>query len=358
MWQYVVVIALPIICQHLRVVNYSRVMITRDNKSSFPMKLFWILVLLLLMLRKTTVGTDLKNYERIFEFIERNNWKDALGRSSEVAWSFMNKLIAVAGGDFRWVIVVAAVLSVWWMSKAYVKYSDDAVLSIALFVSLPCFIFLFSGLRQAIAISIGFIAFEYTRKKKLVPFLITVIVAMLFHVSAFMLLFMYPLYYARINKRWLVFIVPILFFIYIFNVQIFTVLGLLLSQFTDYDASITRTGSVTVLILFIIFAVFAFLIPEESKLDADTIGMRNFLLFAVVLQMFAPLHTIAMRMNYYYIAFIPLVMPRIIQYRRERWKDVALLARHVMVIFFVVYFFLTAPADNLLRTFPYEFFWQ
>jgi hypothetical protein len=65
------------------------------------------------------------------------------------------------------------------------------------------------------------------------------------------------------------------------------------------------------LILFLIFTVFAYLVPDESKLDPDTIGMRNFLLLAVAIQMFAPLHSLAMRMNYYYIVFIPLLTVQI-----------------------------------------------
>ena len=65
-----------------------------------------------------------------------------------------------------------------------------------------------------------------------------------------------------------------------------------------------------------------------------------------------------MRMNYYYIAFIPLLLPKVIRYRREGWRQPALIARYVMVAFFVVYFFLSAPKANVLDTFPYRFMWQ
>lgn len=112
------------------------------------------------------------------------------------------------------------------------------------------------------------------------------------------------------------------------------------------------------LLLFIVFAVFAYLIPDESKLDRDTIGLRNFLLLAVVLQMFASLHSLAMRMNYYYIAFIPLLLPKIIEYRSKTWNQIAVVARYAMIAFFVAFFFITAPNDNSLQTFPYRFFWE
>ena len=112
------------------------------------------------------------------------------------------------------------------------------------------------------------------------------------------------------------------------------------------------------LLLFTAFAIFAFLVPDESQLDAETIGLRNFLLLSLVIQMFAPLHVLAMRMNYYYIIFIPLLLPKIIQYRSKRWNQVAFLGRHVMVLFFLVYFFANAYRDGGLNVFPYHFFWE
>ena len=157
----------------------------------------------------------------------------------------------------------------------------------------------------------------------------------------------------------MVFVIPLLGGIYFFHRQLFSFLGLILNQFTDYDTSVTKTGAVTSLILFVLFAIFSFLVPDETKMDDDTRGMRNFLLFSVAIQMFAPLHNLAMRMNYYYIIFIPLLIPKIIEARSERWGQVAITARHIMVIFFTVYFFYNAyTGTSNLRVFPYHFFWE
>ena len=112
------------------------------------------------------------------------------------------------------------------------------------------------------------------------------------------------------------------------------------------------------LLLFTAFAIFAFLVPDESQLDAETIGLRNFLLLSLVIQMFAPLHVLAMRMNYFYIIFIPLLLPKIIACRSKRWNQVAVLGRHVMVAFFLIYFFAGAFRGSALHVWPYHFFWE
>ena len=195
--------------------------------------------------------------------------------------------------------------------------------------------------------------------KKLLPFLIIVALAITFHLSAFMLFFMYPLYHIKITKNHLMVLVPILITIFVFNKQIFSVLSFIIERYTNYDATITKTNSYTMIILFVLFVIFAFLVPEEQNIDKETRGLRNFLIFALALQMFAPLHTVAMRMNYYYIIFIPLLMPKIISLRSERWKQVAVVGRHTMIVFFMLYFFFNAKyGGGNLHVFPYHFFWE
>lgn len=358
MWPYVVLIILPILIHHISIRNHKIYFVYSGKNNHFAIKLFWVILLILLIFRNKKVGIDLVVYERIFDNILISDWASALGRSPEIGNNFLNKAVSIVTEDFRWVMIISAIFSVSFIAKAYSDYTTDDALTIALFVNMSNFILLFSGLKQCIAISLGFCAFELTRQKKVIPFIMTVILAMLFHTSAFMIIFMYPIYHVRIKRSWLIWLIPLLASVYAFNQQIFTFLGIILNVFTDYDTAMSFTGSTTMLILFILFAIFSFVIPNEATIDSDTIGMRNFLLFSVALQMFAPLHFLAMRMNYYYIAFIPILIPRIIKYRNNRWNQVAIIARYIMLVFFIFYFFATAPQDNVLQTFPYYFYWQ
>ena len=173
-----------------------------------------------------------------------------------------------------------------------------------------------------------------------------------------MILFMYPLYHAKITKKWLYAVIPIIVAVFIFNETIFRFLTAILAQYTEYDGTISSTGAYTMLILFAVFTVFSFIIPEESRMDSETIGLRNFLLLALVLQMFAPLHVVSMRMNYYYIIFIPLLIPKIIEFKSEKWGEAAVVGRHIMLIFFLGYFFFNAYTGENLHVFPYHFFWE
>jgi hypothetical protein len=202
----------------------------------------------------------------------------------------------------------------------------------------------------------GFVAYELVKRRKLVWFILTVFLAMSFHYSSFMLFFMYPLYHAKITKKWLIAVVPAMLLIFVFNKPIFSFLQILIQDV--YESDISETGAYSMLILFILFGVFAFLIPDETIMDEETIGLRNLLLMAIALQMFVPLHSLAMRMNYYYIVFIPLLIPKIIKCRSVRWNQVAVVARYVLILYLLVYFFDHMPSGNILDTFPYKFFWE
>ncbi len=349
----------PIVIQHVSIKGHY---IDNQKKNIRAITFFFVFLTLLVMLRHESVGNDTRNYIYYFDFFSHLGWDEVGTFHIEIGYSYFNKIVSLFTEEPQIFLAAAAFAVSAMMYPTYKRLCVDPSLTIVTYVTLSTFVMMFSGIRQMIAIAIGFLAYEFTRKKKLIPFIICVVAAISFHTSAFMLAFMYPLYYAKITKKWLWAVIPSMAVIFAFNKPIFTFLGLFVEAYTEYDASITQTGAYTMLFLFILFTVFSYIIPDESKLNEETIGLRNFLLISVVIQMFAPLHTLAMRMNYYYIIFIPLLLPKIIEARSDRWKQVAMTSRHVMVAFFLVYFFFnaysTAGENSCLHVFPYYFLWE
>lgn len=353
MLPFVFLLLVPILIQHIEIKT-----IDYQKKNKFAITLFFVLLTILVMFRHESVGTDTENYINIYSYISRLDWSNINVGASEFGFSVLCKMISIFSLEPRLFLVVVAVVVFSVILPTYCRLCLDSSLTIVLFCTMSTFVMMFSGIRQMIAIGIGFIAYEFTREKKFFCFLISVIVAISFHSSALMLLFMYHLYHARITKKWLYIVIPVMSIVFIYNKPIFSTLTLILEKYSRFEGSVTSTGAYTMLILFVLFAVFAFLIPDEEQIDDETIGMRNFLLLSIIVQMFAPLHSLAMRMNYYYIIFIPLLMPKIIHFRNERWEQVAIAGRHIMVVFFLGYFFINAYSGGALKVFPYHFFWE
>ena len=332
--------------------------ISYKEKDKRVLDIFFFLLLIFVAFRHHTVGNDTSNYIYYFETIGKSSLTSISSFATEVCFLLYNKAIYFFTNNEQIYIFITTYITLIFIKKTYLRLCEDSILTIVLFCIMSTFPMLFSGMRQMLAVSIGFIAYKFVKEKKLFHFLIITFIAIGFHNSAFMLLFMYPLFYAKITKKWLLLVVPSIIGIFIFNEKIFSVLIELLSSFSRYDASISPTGAYTMIVLLFLFSVFSYIIPKEDELDEESKGLRNFLLFSLVIQLFAPLNTLAMRMNYYYIIFIPLLIPKIIKYRDKRWNKVAILARYVMVIFFLFYFIISSKSGGGLNVFPYHFFWE
>lgn len=352
---FIVLLTVPILVQHIAIKGLRTDYQKRNNAA---LAFFFFLLMLLVMLRHESIGNDTRNYIHLFVKCCKTDWKYLSNLGLEIGYAYLNKIVSLLSDDPRVFLSLVAVAVSVMIYPVYKRLNVDASLTIVIYSILSTFPMMFTGIRQMLAIGIGFVAYEFVRRKNWIPFLLTVLLAITIHASAFILIFMYPLYHARITKKWLYVVVPTMVAIFILNRPIFSFLTAILARFSRFEGIASSTGAYTMLILFAIFSVFVFLIPDESQLDAETIGLRNFLLLSLVIQMFAPLHPLAMRMNYYYIIFIPLLMPRIIECRSNRWNQVAVLGRHVMVVFFLLYFFYNASTGGSLNVFPYHFFWE
>ena len=356
MTPFFVLLFVPIMIQHIQIGNKN---INYEKRNRIALIFFFAFLTVLVMLRHESIGNDTKNYIQYFHQVSKMNWHQVRISSEEFGFSYLNKVISLFSQNQHFYLAVVSIITFSMIYPTYKRVCSDASLTIVLFCTMSTFVMLFSGIRQMLAIGIGFIAYEFTRNKKTIPFIICVILAMLFHISAFILAFIYPIYHTTIKRKNLFVIIPILVGTFIFNKQIFSFLTSVLARFTRFDGQMTSTGAFTMLLLFIIFVAFSFLVVDESILDKETIGLRNLLLFALVLQMFAPLHMLAMRLNYYYLIFIPLLMPKIVACRRQQWNQVAIAGRYVMFVFFLLYFFYSAyTKENNLHVFPYHFFWE
>ena len=340
--------------------------ITRHGSDrSICVLIFFGLLILLLALRNDSVGRDVSVYKEKFIYAGHLKYSDIITVENDVLYYLLNWIIRQSTDNFQWLLIITSLISVLPIAYVYSEDSRYGYLKVILFANLTPFIMIFSGVRQSIAMGISMIAYLFVKEKKFIPYILTVLVAIGFHHSAFISFFMYPIYYVTFKKKHLLFIIPFIMGVLAFNKPIFVFFTEFLSQFSDEysDVTATETGALGSLVLFIIFAVFCYLIPDESKMAREVIGLRNLLLFAVLLQCFAPLHSLAMRFNYYYILFIPLTVAKVLTVQRGAYKQIAIWGYYIITMFFTFLFFQTQYTSyvtgiSTLDTVPYLFFWE
>lgn len=330
---------------------------------NLALPVFFLLLFALVACRAMSVGNDTLNYAYMFHTARKASLDAILHLDEEVLYHLLNWIVGRFTTDAQWLFATVAALTLIPMALLYCGDRKHSILKIVLFVNMSTFVMLFSGIRQSLAIAVGILAYFCARNKKPLWFVVSVLIAMGVHHSAFVLFLMYPLYRVRIKRIHLLLVVPAMGGVYLFNNAIFTFLTEVFDTYSDkYITETSETGAYAMLVLFILFAVLAFILPDEEKLDGQTAGLRNLMLLAVTLQCFAPVHHLAMRMNYYYIIFIPLLIPRIIDAASDRWRIMARYVTAVFCLFFVGYFVMDLVASletgGVLHTVPYVPFWR
>ena len=358
MFPYYLMVALPFLMHAVQFESQAREMI--NKKKNYPILIFFGIYFLLMALRHISVGADTIAYETVFSNISNTAWADLPNyKSSEVGYTILNKLVSSLGGNYQVFLAVASALVAFPLAKLYYDFSENSMVSIALFLVLPVFIMNFSGLRQSLAMSMGVLAFYATKNKKLIWFILCVVVAIAFHQSAFVLILLYPLYHIRLRPVHMFALLPGYVFAFFFREQIFLdLLPIMGEKYAERYSEVTDTGATTMLILFSIFLLYSFAVPNEEEVDDVTNGLRNMLVLAVFIQMFSTISVITMRMNYYFLVFLPVLIPRI----TNRWTSVERFIRNAvnigMIVFFVLYYFIKAYSVDSMNIYPYIPFWS
>ena len=316
-----------------------------------------ILLVLLLALRHQSMGVDLDykseiGYLASFDKINKFTWAEVFTlqwRNYERGYILYNKLIGFIWNERQFFLAVSALVAILPIAIVIYKKSVNTFFSYIVYMGLPVFLMSFSGIRQSIAIGICFLSVLFIQDKKWIKFIVAVLVASLFHYSAFIFLVAYPLYYLKFNKNGRVFSLLLIPIIYLLRYPLFTILSKL---FKD-EAIANDTGAVTLLLVFCLIYAFCFLFSGKDK---ETNGYLNLFYLACVCQVFGNVYQLAMRVGYYFMIFAILLIPKVIQEMNddEETKSVVEL---VVFLAFIAYGLYALRNSSWAQTYPYNWFW-
>lgn len=362
MFPYYLLIIFPFFIEAVDVILHP----AQDNavvshKKNISIVVFFVIWLLMLSLRSIECGSDLINYEFFFYKIQNMDFNDVVNFFAVEPFYFIfNWIIAQIYPDFRLVIVLTAFFCVGSVGWFYWKESESAPLTILLFATNACFAMFYSGMRQSLAMLFVVPAYYLTKQKKIIPFVMIVVLASYFHSSALVMLFLYPIFHIPLKSKHFFFVLSLVTVYFFFSSQIFTnILPFLGEKYIDRYGEISETNAFSVFALFLVLFIFSFSVVDERKMSFDIMGLRNVLVLSTLIQCFASVSPIAMRMNYYYILLIPIFISKIINKPKKGYENVAQFFKWSLVIFLTFMFFYKGHmANNILNIFPYIPYWE
>ena len=361
-WLLFISTVIPLIfCQSTRgvwVSGHSRVVLRRNKVTIL---LFFIGLFILLALRDISVGRDLIEYKKIFERCAVLSFDRLQKLQWELGYTIYNKVITLVSEEYRFFLIVTAALILMPIYKLYSKETKYSFLLIVLFINMPCFLMIFSGLRQALATSIGILAFLALENKKYLLSAPLILLAICFHTSAYVLLLLYPAFLFKLKTKHLLIVVPVMLLIYIYRIPLLKLMiSLSPERYEEFYSDIQETGAIGMMVLFLLFSVFSFAMLDENAMTKRDFCLRNILLISTILQFFVPIHELVQRISYYFLIFVPIAIVSVVQAPKKWLKDISDMAVVAMCLFFVAYFFYNGAfsEDNLLDVFPYKFYWS
>lgn len=360
MTPYYILITAPLIFAFGYELYYERYNIL-VKKKNYTILIFYAIYFILLAFRSDNIGSDTYSYLMHYAAMPKISLKGIWGtyKDSDIGYYLFTKILSVFLKNTQWLLIIVAAITTIPFAYLYYKETKNSLVTIALLMVLPNFQMNFSGLRQAIAIAFVVPGVYFIQKKRWKMFVLMVILATLFHKSAFIMLVMYPIYHCTIKIKHLMIIVPLGIVVYRFNTQIYLLMASLMGgRFEERYAYVTETGAVTMLIVFMLFTVYAFVLTNSRMMSDDEKGYRNLLLIASFMQMFAPINSIAMRMGYYFIPFIPIIITQATNHLKVKDYRVRWVISIAIYILFTIYYIDKSLSVDSLNIYPYEFFFS
>lgn len=130
----------------------------------------------------------------------------------DYGYYIFNWVVAHVFKNAQVLLFLVAIIICFFTFRFIYKYSTNVYLSVFLFLTLGFYGFSLTAFRQSIAIAICLWAYDYIKKKKVVPFVLITLLAASFHQTAIVFLPMYIIGQLKLNKN-NVFIVAILLMI-------------------------------------------------------------------------------------------------------------------------------------------------
>lgn len=274
---------------------------------------FYAILLIIVSSFRYDVGMDYLAYEEMFNLITIGQEQDV----SELGFVLLCKMCAIISGSAQMMFMVCAIFTILLLYKSFRLFSPNIVMSLFFFMCMgQLYLTTFNAVRQYIAIAIFTYSIKFILEKKVMKYVLSILVATLFHNTAIILLPLYYLLPKKISK------VVMISFGVLLTSSIGIITDIILnSPYAIYLEFEHYAKEVSIIdYLYIMFGLL--IIVFESKLmrqykDRNIFFNINFLctslFFLNIVFSGTPIIMVTTRLNYYFIVFYAIIFVRLIK---------------------------------------------
>ncbi|MCD7813596.1 MAG: EpsG family protein [Lachnospiraceae bacterium] len=289
-------------------------------------------------------------YEAMKRAIQSTTWSNFYNPDSyEIGSQFFIYGLSRVFKDPQWLLVITSLIYIIVLFYFVDHNSKDIALSIVLFITLGLFTFELQGMRQSLAMCICLFAYEQAKKRHLIPFIILVTFATLFHQTAIVFLIVYILCGLKYNGRTIVILMIASVIIFSSLSRIMEFANTLFDR--EYYDTVSSGGFIAVAVYLII--ILLTVVWNEDIKDGNEQTPAFFMLLAGVvcylMRYFGALA--AERISFYFMFSQLVLLPNAQEIVVEDQKD---LMRILIAFISIILFAYRLNGSEFL---PYSFCW-
>ena len=305
--------------------------------------------------REFTVGQDTMQYYLVFRDVSKISLEKALTLKWEPGYILWNWGISHLGFDFHNYLLFTAIFIYLPICRFIYRYSACTWLSVVIFIALGFFFGSLHILRQYMAIALVLFSYDYLLQRRLIPFIVLVLLAATFHTSAIVFLPTYFICSRKMNSATMI-------LIFLLSLTLAFTAGDLLLRFTviseKYATAYLKdadTGKGYGMLLFLCAIMIVAMLLKPQNLSGRANAFYWIFFIALCFQPFATIVSMVSRSILYWLLSITVLLPLIISQIKNR--DLRLISYAVVSIGLILFFELLSNTSEGIEVYAtYEFY--
>lgn len=332
----------------------SKLVKNKMNVNKILLKVIFFQLFLILALRDINTGTDTHRYIELYDTINVYSINE-LSKiyNKEFGFIILTKIIQFFTESKQIYIGIIAIITLLGPYKFIKNNSENIFLSIIIYISFEQYAFVFSGLRQAIAISIFLLGFDELRQNNIYKYIIYIIIASTFHKTVLITLLLIPLRNLKLSDMYFKFSILVIISSVLFKGPIISYIMKYL--YSEYSNTQNSGGGYSILAVIFILVWLGYIYGRRYFYqNKANIIFYTMLMLSLIFQIYASIEGNINRIVSYFNMSIIIYIPLFINFFKDRKFKVLL--TYIVVVIFITRYMLSMNSSALLNS--YNFFWR
>lgn len=313
------------------------ILIPRYSKQ---LSIIYFLILLLIAVFRYGVGNDFFAYEYLYNVYNKTIIYEI--SNSKAREEILFRIISTVFNnmDLSYIVYLSfySIISLYCIYKICIKYSTHPLLSMLTFYSFFYFVWIFSGIRQGLVISLGVLLLLYCfEKKKNFLFVVLISILCLIHTSAVVLIVLYFLSQINWQKSHLIYIFIFSIIISIIPINFIRILPIFTDRISSYktNESIINFDFQSIIRIMLVTIIFLYFSKIQKINDIHHFILKFYILGICLYFLLKDIELIAARLSIYSRILEIILVPAILYITNKKYIWIVLLS---IIIILALYF--------------------